>query len=486
MTRRHLLTMPSDEDKLSQLIQEWIEDGCPGTLLKVVNEEIKLSKEQLRKKLRLLSSDLGKDQDTLKEETVKGRKEASEAMIIMDKLETQVLPLLNSHLNDLLSLEKIHRDQREVKKKIQKEQQESVVIRDILKDIPVVPVSEDGDSGGLRTDLIERARELSTSDPFMDMTVGSEEDEGVERDSLYFSFPICRVSKSCLSLMDLIMQILDEAEFSENDKIKKALFTTVKKMLQVFAYSFPVKHGDVIENIPTASALFHNNCLFLAHFILTSPQIQELEGGTGVTCRPIMTKLQSIGEEGIKKQMNSHKGKIVDFFQAPEVVQCLLDEPTTTTPLKSFEWAVKKSVMMLKKLEGSWKEVLPRNVYNNMMSTLMTAVLEEIIRLILLVDDFSADTTDTVSHIMRNLRGDLPDLLREPHEGLPSLLPNAFKFLELEKILSSSLAEIVDRWGGGFGPLSVAFSAEQVKRLIRALFQDNQLRATALSKIRDL
>lgn len=48
----------------------------------------------------------------------------------------------------------------------------------------------------------------------------------------------------------------------------------------------------------------------------------------------------------------------------------------------------------------------------------------------------------------------------------------------------SSLLEIVNRWADGHGILAHYLTKEQVKALIRALFQNNERRANALSKIR--
>ena len=58
------------------------------------------------------------------------------------------------------------------------------------------------------------------------------------------------------------------------------------------------------------------------------------------------------------------------------------------------------------------------------------------------------------------------------------------KFLELILILNASLKEIEDRWAGGKGPLALEFSVEEVKKLVRALFQNTDRRAATLSRIK--
>jgi len=58
------------------------------------------------------------------------------------------------------------------------------------------------------------------------------------------------------------------------------------------------------------------------------------------------------------------------------------------------------------------------------------------------------------------------------------------KFCELILVLNASLREIDDRWSNGKGPLALAFAPDDVKRLIRALFQNTDRRAEVLSRIK--
>lgn len=58
------------------------------------------------------------------------------------------------------------------------------------------------------------------------------------------------------------------------------------------------------------------------------------------------------------------------------------------------------------------------------------------------------------------------------------------KLKELIIILGASLKEIEERWASGNGPLAQEFSAENVKQLIKALFQNTDRRSAVLSKIK--
>lgn len=50
-------------------------------------------------------------------------------------------------------------------------------------------------------------------------------------------------------------------------------------------------------------------------------------------------------------------------------------------------------------------------------------------------------------------------------------------------MLNASMAHITEQWSEGKGPLTLHYKAEEVKHLIRALFQNTDRRANALAKI---
>ena len=57
-------------------------------------------------------------------------------------------------------------------------------------------------------------------------------------------------------------------------------------------------------------------------------------------------------------------------------------------------------------------------------------------------------------------------------------------FKELIVILKANMREIEDRWTSGKGPLANEFKAEEIRRLVRALFQNTDKRAEMLTRIR--
>lgn len=57
------------------------------------------------------------------------------------------------------------------------------------------------------------------------------------------------------------------------------------------------------------------------------------------------------------------------------------------------------------------------------------------------------------------------------------------KLQQTSTILNASMAQIAEQWADGKGPLTLNFRAEDIRHLIRALFQNTDRRASVLSTI---
>lgn len=68
---------------------------------------------------------------------------------------------------------------------------------------------------------------------------------------------------------------------------------------------------------------------------------------------------------------------------------------------------------------------------------------------------------------------------------LPALkyVESWIKMKELKFILNARLIEIGDRWASGKGPLAEEFTSEEMDHLVRALFQNTDMRSAVLATI---
>ncbi|XP_025063448.1 centromere/kinetochore protein zw10 homolog isoform X1 [Alligator sinensis] len=83
-----------------------------------------------------------------------------------------------------------------------------------------------------------------------------------------FSLPACRISVSVERLMELAYQTLSEATAS-TDQCCIQLFYAVRNIFQLFYDVVPTYHKENLQKLPQLAAIHHNNCMYIAHHLLT-------------------------------------------------------------------------------------------------------------------------------------------------------------------------------------------------------------------------
>ena len=129
----------------------------------------------------------------------------------------------------------------------------------------------------------------------------------------------------------------------------------------------------------------------------------------------------------------------------------------------------------------------------------MNFVFERIISHVTSLEDISADDAGhlhsliteitekgkklLVPPIAEDVEEEEEDTNRTP--ALPhQLIAKWNKLSELTLVLNAGLQEICDRWAEGKGPSAAEFTANEMKHLIRALFQNTKRRDAVLAKIK--
>ena len=114
--------------------------------------------------------------------------------------------------------------------------------------------------------------------------------------------------------------------------------------------------------------------------------------------------------------------------------------------------------------------------------TLLNTVMEELIEIVTSLEDISADAGEQLVSMLKQLQDRSPAFFDS--EDPKRFVKKWSKYKELIFILGASLREIDESWGNGRGRLSSEFPAEQVKQLVRALFQNTERRAAILARIK--
>lgn len=83
-----------------------------------------------------------------------------------------------------------------------------------------------------------------------------------------FSLPTCRISEAVKKLMELAYQTLLEATTS-SDQCAVQLFYSVRNIFHLFHDVVPTYHKENLRKLPQLAAIHHNNCMYIAHHLLT-------------------------------------------------------------------------------------------------------------------------------------------------------------------------------------------------------------------------
>ncbi|XP_068096888.1 centromere/kinetochore protein zw10 homolog [Hyperolius riggenbachi] len=308
-----------------------------------------------------------------------------------------------------------------------------------------------------------------------------------------FCLPTCRISESVEKLMQLSYQTLSEATAS-NAPCSIQLFYTVRNIFHLFYDVVPTYHKQNLQKLPQLSAIHHNNCMYIAHHLLTlGHQFRyhlpaPLSDGAA-TFVDMVPGFRRLGTEAFLAQMRTQKEELLERLSNAKSFSSMEDEANYTAAHK----AIRQVIHQLSRLGKVWQDVLPEAIYCKAMGTLLNTAITEMISKITALEDISTEDGERLYTLCRTMIEEGPLVFtplpedaknKKFQEEVPIYVQKWMKFKELMIILQANLQEIVDRWADGKGPLATEFSTNEVKSLIRALFQNTDRRAAALARIK--
>lgn len=114
------------------------------------------------------------------------------------------------------------------------------------------------------------------------------------------------------------------------------------------------------------------------------------------------------------------------------------------------------------------------------MASLLDLISSDIIKKVTAMEDISTTLSNGLVEAIKNI-DEKGQAFFDANSSAFNLVPSWQKMLHLQFVLDASLVEITNSWNAGM--ISKSFKVEEVKRLIRSLFQNTDRRANALSSI---
>ncbi|XP_014272293.1 centromere/kinetochore protein zw10 homolog isoform X1 [Halyomorpha halys] len=299
----------------------------------------------------------------------------------------------------------------------------------------------------------------------------------------FFQFPKCSVSQSVESLIDHIGVILLDATDSDGPTCLK-LFQLARSIVELYSDIVPMYHSDVLVEIPQYAAIVYNNMMYLAHRTMTMEYDKKpYVSADSVQVMPcfadLVIPLRKEAINVLSQQINMQEKGLSEM-----VKECGLSSLSEYEELpESAEKGIKKCLRHLFLLKTVWEKVLVANIYSEIMGTLSNVFVKEITNRIVMTRDIRANVATSLAKVLSIIETELPLLFQEPTEVIHQVKCWS-RFKELIRVLGASLAEVGERWADGKGPLAVDFTAEEVRQMVKALFQVSDRRAAILSRIK--
>ncbi|XP_076054000.1 zeste-white 10 kinetochore protein isoform X2 [Oratosquilla oratoria] len=306
-----------------------------------------------------------------------------------------------------------------------------------------------------------------------------------------FLFPKCKISASVCELVDLIYEIMEEA-CQSSPQYAGRLFYTVRNILTMYSSVVPTAHAHVLSTLPQPAAIVHNSAMYLAHHALSLGQQYHLRlpkplRDSTITTTDLAQRLRYTATSTFLQSMKKNRTSLLDTLRDSSLFETIGSHATL---VPAAEQHVKQILHQLELLKKVWQNVLPQKVYTKSMGILVGSVIEEVITRVVGLEDISAEAALSLINVMNILKDNIPPLFQVEDDSDTSpgdVVQNVrywLKFCELIILLEASLRDILDRWADGKGPLAHQFTTDEVKQLIRALFQNTDRRAQVLAKIK--
>ncbi|VDM10426.1 unnamed protein product [Wuchereria bancrofti] len=147
-------------------------------------------------------------------------------------------------------------------------------------------------------------------------------------------------------------------------------------------------------------------------------------------------------------------------------------------------------MMNLEQISGIWKKVLTKTVYACCIGNVISFFFNTLIKMLLSTEDIRASDAELSAITLRKVlkRSEMLFVIEQSkHSRIHKYTGSSyFRIKELLFCLDSSLQNIYDRWCDGKGPLALWLHADEVRHLVKALFQNTEKRAHLIVNWRDL
>ena len=292
-----------------------------------------------------------------------------------------------------------------------------------------------------------------------------------------FVYPTAIITVAAQTLVEMVWQTLTEAGESSAGTARQ-LFAGARDVFDLYRAIMPSFYGSRLENDERFAALFHNDCMYLAHAALTlgfefKPALESLMPGELVTFVDLVPLFRSLGESVYASSVLRVRARIASTLAALEG----LGGTHLDDRFDHVERTLQACTHIIQDMASVW-QVFPSDLYFHSLGLVVDVVLSTFVSGVLALRDIAASESNQLVALMSMLTAPLDPLFT--HGALSSSIsvhaPSHAQFTALATLLASDLASIT--------PESCAeFSLQNAQHLVRALFNDSSRRSAKLEQL---
>lgn len=136
------------------------------------------------------------------------------------------------------------------------------------------------------------------------------------------AFPRCMCSRNTFELIDLVEKVMHKANDQAGKTvdayvlcdIQERLNQTIPMIMERYCTETISAHGKFLQTIPQQSALFHNNCLYLAWWLSKFQNEESNESVQIERCEAIINQLQDQGSKQFALQISNQRTQILEIL----------------------------------------------------------------------------------------------------------------------------------------------------------------------------
>ncbi|ORY64675.1 hypothetical protein LY90DRAFT_668060 [Neocallimastix californiae] len=226
-----------------------------------------------------------------------------------------------------------------------------------------------------------------------------ENKEKSEMDDNSFKLPTCHISVQTQTIVEIAYQKMNEAVESDELNAIEA-FYNVRDLFVLFRAITPIYHQDSIEFIPSRAMLFYNDCVYIAHHLLTlghhyQNKLRPPLDSTA-TFIDMVPAYRRLGQMYFKKQLRRQRNKLLNNLKQINGFENLSDD----NKLENTESIFRNIIYQLDNLSKDWKIILANEVYLQVIGLLFNSLLEDILNEVLNIKSISNNEIHQLKYLL--------------------------------------------------------------------------------------